>query len=67
VQAKDETNNAISDVEMRITEVERGVVFSRKTNQDGAVVAPSVQVGPGQYQIQVIFMDKTIETPFFKI
>jgi hypothetical protein len=52
---------------MRITECERGVVFSRKTNQDGSVVAPQVQVGPGQYQIQVIFMDKTVETPFFKI
>lgn len=67
VQAKDDTENAISDVEMRINEVERGTVFSRKTNEDGAVVAPQVQVGPGQYQIQVIFMDKVIETPFFKI
>jgi hypothetical protein len=67
VQAKDETENAISDVEMRVNEAERGVVFSRKTNQDGAVVAPNVQVGPGQYQIQVIFMDKVIETPFFRI
>jgi hypothetical protein len=67
LQAKDETENAIPDVEMRITECERGVVFSRKTNQDGSVVAPQVQVGPGQYQIQVIFMDKTVETPFFKI
>jgi len=67
LQAKDETENAIPDVEMRITESERGVVFSRKTNQDGSVVAPQVQVGPGQYQIQVIFMDKTVETPFFKI
>lgn len=67
VQAKDDDEIAISDVEMRINEVERGTVFSRKTNEDGAVVAPQVQVGPGQYQIQVIFMDKTIETPFFKI
>jgi hypothetical protein len=67
VQAKDEAETAISDVEMRINEVDRGVVFSRKTNQDGAVVAPSVPVEPGQYQIQVIFMDKVIETPFFKI
>lgn len=67
VQAKDDTQTAIADVEMRINESERGVVFSRKTNQDGAVVAPSVPVGPGQYQIQVIFMDKVIETPFFKI
>jgi hypothetical protein len=67
VQAKDDQQVAISDVEMRINESERGVVFSRKTNQDGSVVAPSVQVAPGQYQIQVIFMDKIIETPFFKI
>ncbi|HEY9778103.1 MAG TPA: hypothetical protein V6C81_30345 [Planktothrix sp.] len=67
LQAKDDSETAIPDVEMRITESERGVVFSRKTNQDGAVVAPSVQVGPGQYQIQVIFVDKIVETPFFRI
>jgi hypothetical protein len=67
VQAKDDSDNAIKDVEMRITEAERGVVFSRKTNQDGSVVAPSVQVGPGQYQIQVIYIDKVVETPFFRI
>ncbi|HEY9714582.1 MAG TPA: hypothetical protein V6C72_14035 [Chroococcales cyanobacterium] len=67
LQAKDNEENALQDVEMRITEVERGVVFSRKTNEDGAVVAPSVQVGPGQYQIQVIWLDKVVETPFFRI
>jgi len=67
VQAKDDAENAIPDVEMRITECERGVVYSRKTNQDGSVVAPSVQVGPGQYQIQVILVDQIVETPFFKI
>lgn len=67
MQAKDASENALSDVEVRITEIERGVVFSRKTNEDGSVVAPSVQVGPGQYQIQVIWIDKVVETPFFKI
>ncbi|MBC7999736.1 MAG: carboxypeptidase regulatory-like domain-containing protein [Leptolyngbya sp.] len=67
LQAKDKNENALSDVEVRITETERGVVFSRKTNEDGSVVAPSVQVGPGQYQIQVIWLDKVVETPFFKI
>lgn len=67
LQAKDARQNALADVEVRITEAERGVVFSRKTNEDGSVVAPSVQVGPGQYQIQVIWIDKVVETPFFKI
>jgi hypothetical protein len=67
LQAKDEEENAISDVEVRIMESERGMVFSRKTNEDGAMVAPSVKVGPGQYQIQVFFTDKVVETPFFRI
>lgn len=67
LQAKDAEDNAIADVEMRINESERGVVFSRKTNEDGSVVAPSVQVAPGQYQIQIVFMDKVVETPFFRI
>ncbi|MBS1989112.1 MAG: hypothetical protein JSS83_01270 [Cyanobacteria bacterium SZAS LIN-3] len=67
LQAKDEEDNAISDVEVRIMETERGMVFSRKTNEDGAMVAPSVKVGPGQYQIQVFFTDKVVETPFFRI
>lgn len=67
LQAKDSDENALPNVEMRINEVERGVVFSRKTNEDGSVVAPSVKVGPGQYQIQVFFDDKVIETPFFRI
>lgn len=67
LQAKDNDENALPNVEMRINEAERGVVFSRKTNEDGSVVAPSVKVGPGQYQIQVFFDDKVIETPFFRI
>lgn len=67
LQAKDKEENALADVEVRVTEMERGVVFSRKTNEDGSVVAPSVQCGPGQYQIQVIWLDKVVETPFFRI
>jgi hypothetical protein len=67
LQAKDDDDNAISDVEVRIMESDRGMVFSRKTNEDGAMVAPSVKVGPGQYQIQVFFTDKVVETPFFRI
>ncbi len=65
LQARDAQDEALRDVELRINEVSRGVVFSRKTNEDGAVVAPSVHVGPGQYQIQVICQDKVAETPFF--
>jgi hypothetical protein len=67
LQAKDDDDNAISDIEVRIMETDRGMVFSRKTNEDGAMVAPSVKVGPGQYQIQVYFDDKVVETPFFRI
>lgn len=67
MQAKDGEMNAMADVEVRVTESERGVVFSRKSNQDGSVVAPSVQVGPGQYQIQVIWLDNIVETPFFRV
>jgi len=67
LQAKGKEEEALKDVEIRITESERGVVFSRKTNEDGSVVAPSVPVGPGQYQIQVIWMDKVVETPFFRV
>lgn len=67
MQAKDVDENALADVEVRITETDRGVVFSRKTNQDGAVVAPAVKVGPGEYQIQVFWTDKVVETPFFRI
>lgn len=67
LQAKDAEENAIPEVEVRITESDRGVVFSRMTNQDGAMVAPAVKVGPGQYQIQVFWADQIVETPFFRI
>lgn len=67
LQAKDVEENAIPEVELRITESERGVVFSRKTNRDGAMVAPAVNVGPGQYQIQVFWADQVVETPFFRV
>lgn len=67
LQAKDTSENAIADVEVRVTESERGVVYSSKTNEDGAVVAPAVKVTPGQYQIQVFWSDKVVETPFFRV
>lgn len=67
LQAKDERNEALPEVELRIKEQERGVVFSRRTNQDGTVVAPSVKVGPGQYQIEVVWNNEIAETPYFVI
>lgn len=67
LNAKDTADNGMPDVEVRILESERGVVFTRKTNLDGAVVAPQINVGPGEYQIQVAWHDKVIETPFFRI
>lgn len=67
LQAKDASENAISDVEVRVTESDRGIVYSSKTNEDGAVVAPAVKITPGQYQIQVYWDDKVVETPFFRV
>jgi hypothetical protein len=67
LQAKNSEETALPEVEIRLNEVDRGVVFSRKTNQDGTVVAPDVKVGPGQYQIQVLWLDEVAETPFFVI
>src|SRR3984885_1470066 len=66
-QAKGSDQEAMSNVEVRITEAEGDVVFSRKTNEDGSVVAPSVPVKPGQYKIQVLWLDSMIETPFFRV
>lgn len=65
LNAKDNTGDAIPDVELRVKESERGVVFTRKTNQDGTVVAPAVKVGPGCYQIEILVGDKVAQTPFF--
>lgn len=67
LQAKDTQDEALCDVELRIREVNRGVVFSRKTNEDGAIVAPNVHVGPGQYRIEVIHNDRVAETPDFVV
>lgn len=67
LQAKDIQDEAMCDVELRIREVDRGVVYSRKTNEDGAVVAPNVHVGPGQYRIEVIHNGKIAETPEFVV
>ncbi len=65
LNAKDVKGQALSDVELRVKEQDRGVVFSRKTNQDGSVVASNVKVGPGQYQIEILVGDKVAQTPFF--
>lgn len=67
LQAKDANEEAITNVELRIKESTRGVVFSRTTNEDGAVVAPNVHVGPGNYQIEVICGELTAETPYFVV
>lgn len=64
LNAKGESGDAVPDVELRVRESDRGVVFSRKTNQDG-YLAPTVKVGPGTYQIEILVGDKTAQTPFF--
>jgi hypothetical protein len=66
-QAKGAQQEALSNVEVRITEAHGDVVFTRKTNEDGSVVAPSVSVKPGDYKIQVLWLDNIIETPFFRV
>lgn len=67
LQAKDTAEQALPNVELRIKEATRGVVYSRMTNEDGAVVAPNVHVGPGKYQIEVVCGDKKAETPYFVV
>jgi hypothetical protein len=67
MQAKGREQEAIQDVEIRITESAGAVVFARNTNEDGTVVAPSVPVKPGDYKIQVLWSDNVIETPFFRV
>lgn len=67
LQAKDGEDNAMDDVELRVNESDKGTVFTRKTNQDGSMVAPAIPVGPGEYQIQVLWTDKVVETPYFRI
>lgn len=67
LQAKDGEEQAMPNVELRIKEADRGVVFSRMTNDDGAVVAPNVHVGPGKYQIEVICGDNSATTPYFVV
>ena len=67
MQAKGKEQEAMKDVEIRVTECDGDVVFSRCTNEDGSVVAPNVAVKPGQYKIQVLWSDNVIETPFFRV
>ncbi|HEY9788838.1 MAG TPA: hypothetical protein V6D22_00470 [Candidatus Obscuribacterales bacterium] len=67
LQAKDSSDEALPDVELRIKEAGGKVVYSRMTNEDGAVVAPNVQVGPGRYRIEVVRNDKVAETPYFEV
>lgn len=67
VQTKGKEQAAVQDVEIRVTESQGDVVFSRRTNEDGAVVAPNVVIKSGQYKIQVLWLDNVIETPFFRV
>ncbi len=65
LNAKDQAGAAMPDVELRVKEQSGDVVFTRKTNQDGTVVAPNVKVGPGYYQIEILVGDKIAQTPYF--
>lgn len=67
LQAKDGQDEALSDVELRIKEEGGKVVYSRMTNEDGAVVAPNVQVGRGRYRIEVVRNQQVAETPYFEV
>lgn len=65
LNAKDNRGEAMPNVELRVKEQEKGVVFTRKTNQDGSVVAPAVKVGPGSYLIEILVGDEVAQTPYF--
>jgi len=67
LQARDSNDNALPGVELKVEESGKGVVFSRRTNQDGAMVAPSVPVEPGRYRIQIEYKAEVAETPYFLI
>lgn len=67
LQAKDCKDEALSDVELRIKEADGEVILSRMTNEDGTVVAPNINVGPGRYCIEVVRGEKTAETPYFEV
>jgi hypothetical protein len=67
VQAKDSSSEALSDVEVRITSIDGTLAFSRKTNEDGAVVAPCVPVKSGEYKIEILWADGIVNTPFFRV
>lgn len=67
MQATDEKSSGLQDLELRIKEMDRGVVFIEKTNSDGALVASRVEVGPGSYRIEIGWKDLVAVTPYFVI
>lgn len=68
LNAKNAEEEALSDVELRIMSADGRVVYSRKTNEDGAVVAPNIQINvPGKYRIEVLHGSLVAETPYFEV
>ena len=67
VQVQDENRNPVAGVEVVLKEVERGIVLSIKTDEDGNVLNNAIKLDDGQYQVQVVCNDQIVETPIFKV
>ncbi|MBX9878411.1 MAG: hypothetical protein K2Y22_08120 [Candidatus Obscuribacterales bacterium] len=67
MQATDEKSSGLQDLELRVKEMDRGVVFIEKTDTDGSLVASRVEVGPGNYRIEIGWKDLVAVTPYFSI
>lgn len=67
VQVQDEKRNGIAGVEVLLREIERGVIMSVKTDEDGNMQNNAIKLGDGQYQVQVVCNDQIVETPIFKV
>ncbi|MBX9770344.1 MAG: hypothetical protein K2X29_03180 [Candidatus Obscuribacterales bacterium] len=67
MQARDEKSSGLQDLELRVKEMNRGVVFIERTDSDGSLVASSVEVGPGSYRIEIGWKDLVAVTPYFVI
>lgn len=67
VQVQDENRNPVAGVEVVLKEVERGIVLSIKTDEDGNVLNNAIKLDDGQYQVQVMCNDQIVETPIFKV
>lgn len=67
MQALGSDSQAVSNVEFMVRDQDNVIVYSRKTNDDGAVVAPEIKLPSGQYQIEISFEQQVLKMPKFQI